>query len=73
MCYTYLRTANLHVVHKTYVLAAKEILKIVSIYVLSTYLLVVTKDEGIVVIDAELEPEIQRWDCYCGYRWTRCY
>ena len=69
----YLRTANLHVVHKTYVLAAKEILKIVSIYVLSTYLLVVTKDEGIVVIDAELEPEIQRWDCYCGYRWTRCY
>ena len=33
MCYTYLRTANLHVVHKTYVLAAKEILKIVSIYV----------------------------------------
>ena len=46
----------------------KEILKIESIY-----LLVVTKDEGIAVIDAELEPEIQRWDCYCGYRWTRCY
>ena len=39
----------------------------------SIYLLVVTKDEGIGVIDAELEPEIQRWDCYCGYRWTRCY